>query len=118
MYRKKTRLRKRIGARLLSKIDFIVIEFDKGEAPAKINSEVVKSYEQLKIFHLRRRITQNGCSLARVNTVLKISTKMNGRVFRMKWGGFGSIQDCKDEGSALKKIFRDALPILTFEQRD
>jgi len=52
MYRaKELELRKRIGARLgRGKIDFsLYIEFDKGEAPAKINSEVVKSYmEQLQ----------------------------------------------------------------------
>ena len=52
MYRaKELELRKRIGTRLgRGKIDFsLYIEFDKGEAPAKINSEVVKSYmEQLQ----------------------------------------------------------------------
>ena len=52
MYRaKELELRKRIGARLgRGKIDFsLYVEFNKGEAPAKINSEVVKSYmEQLQ----------------------------------------------------------------------
>jgi uncharacterized protein (TIGR00255 family) len=52
MYRaKELELRKRIGARLVrGKIDFsLYVEFNKGEAPAKINSEVVKSYmEQLQ----------------------------------------------------------------------
>ena len=52
MYRaKELELRKRIGARLeRGKIDFsLYVEFNKGETPAKINSEVVKSYmEQLQ----------------------------------------------------------------------
>jgi len=52
MYRaKELELRKRVGARLVrGKIDFsLYVEFNKGEAPAKINSEVVKSYmEQLQ----------------------------------------------------------------------
>ena len=52
MYRaKELELRKCIGARLgRGKIDFsLYVEFNKGEAPAKINSEVVKSYmEQLQ----------------------------------------------------------------------
>ena len=52
MYRaKELELRKHIGARLgRGKIDFsLYVEFNKGEAPAKINSEVVKSYmEQLQ----------------------------------------------------------------------
>ena len=71
MYRaKELELRKRIGARLgRGKIDFsLFIEFDKGEAPAKINSEVVKGYMETtpKYFTFCiRRITQNGCSHAR-----------------------------------------------------
>ena len=38
---------------------------------------------------------------------MKISTKMNGQLFRMKWGWFwNKIQDYrKDEGSALEKDF-------------
>jgi len=52
MYRaKELELRKRIGAKLeRGKIDFsLYVEFNKGETPAKINSEVVKSYmEQLQ----------------------------------------------------------------------
>ena len=114
MYRaKELELRKRIGARLgRGKIDFsLYIEFDKGEAPAKINSEVVKSYmEQL----------QNISPSASVE-LLKMAVRMPDAVStdredidQDEWAIISNevgvvldrIQDYrKDEGSALKKDF-------------
>ena len=114
MYRaKELELRKRIGARLgRGKIDFsLYIEFDKGEAPAKINSEVVKSYmEQLQ-------------SISPSDSVelLKMAVRMPDAVStdredidQDEWAIISNevgvvldrIQDYrKDEGSALKKDF-------------
>ena len=114
MYRaKELELRKCIGARLgRGKIDFsLYIEFDKGEAPAKINSEVVKSYmEQL----------QNISPSASVE-LLKMAVRMPDAVSTDRedidpdeWAMISNevgvvldrIQDYrKDEGSALKKDF-------------
>ena len=114
MYRaKELELRKRIGARLgRGKIDFsLFIEFDKGEAPAKINSEVVKSYmEQL----------QNISPSASVE-LLKMAVRMPDAIStdredidQDEWAIISNevgvvldrIQDYrKDEGSALKKDF-------------
>jgi len=114
MYRaKELELRKCIGARLgRGKIDFsLYIEFDKGEAPAKINSEVVKSYmEQL----------QNISPSASVE-LLKMAVRMPDAVSTDRedidpdeWAiisneldvVLGRIQDYrKDEGIALEKDF-------------
>lgn len=114
MYRaKELELRKCIGARLgRGKIDFsLYIEFDKGEAPAKINSEVVKSYmEQL----------QNISPSASVE-LLKMAVRMPDAVSTDRedidpdeWAMIsnevgvvlGRIQDYrKDEGIALEKDF-------------
>ena len=114
MYRaKELELRKRIGARLgRGKIDFsLYVEFNKGEAPAKINSEVVKSYmEQL----------QNISPSASVE-LLKMAVRMPDAVSTDRedidadeWAIISNevgvvldrIQDYrKDEGSALEKDF-------------
>ncbi len=114
MYRaKELELRKCIGARLgRGKIDFsLYIEFDKGEAPAKINSEVVKSYmEQL----------QNISPSSSVE-LLKMAVRMPDAVSTDRedidpdeWAMIsnevgvvlGRIQDYrKDEGIALEKDF-------------
>lgn len=114
MYRaKELELRKRIGARLgRGKIDFsLYVEFNKGEAPAKINSEVVKSYmEQLQSISPSASVE-----------LLKMAVRMPDAVSTDRedidpdeWAIISNevgvvldrIQDYrKDEGSALKKDF-------------
>ncbi len=114
MYRaKELELRKRIGARLgRGKIDFsLYIEFDKGEAPAKINSEVVKSYmKQLQSISPSDSVELLKMAVRMPDAVSTDREDIDADEWAIISNEVGVVLDRiqdyrKDEGSALEKDF-------------